>query len=1130
MTLKMMWRISLFTLMNLVSFLTLNSQTITAVKIPTSIAGAGGTGTVGYPYAVQVSISGWTAGANSQAYLKIYYSTNNEYMWSATGAWSNTTTYSSSNQPVVNIDAGGNWSGWIYMKHNDVVTGPKLRAAKVGATSTNLTGNAITFNVLNMTPAGNGGWVVRNTSPAVNKPILAYSGGNIVGSYRTEDNGLTEGYSYGAGGFKIAVPAGFIDSLVALNDDGSRYQSFIGPWSVNAGVETDVSVGGGQIGAGSAFITPSPLQGGITGNLTLHIVGAAAETLHNAQIIPPPSWTWSYLTGDLNLSGAGSPVASINGDTVSLSNLTLSATDTLHVQFNNIIPADSTAVYNFTVRTGVSSDSIFTIGTPPSVTVLGSPSPISDVKQNDANGVAIRLGRLITVRGIVIVANQFGSPSYIQDNTGGMSVFDHTFSQSVSIGDEVVVTGTVSQFNGLNQISPVTSFSIISSGNTVNPVEATATQLNSDGQVGVENYEGSLVRLNNVTVSLISGGSVGTWAYQNYRLTGTSGTDTVEIRIDDSTNIINTVAPAGAFDVIGVLSQFKSSSPFIGGYQLMPRSTADIISQGPLFAVLPSESNLAPTSLTISWQTINPGTTGVRYGKTPGYELGVVSLHQDSMSLSHSIDLSGLDVATIYDVQAYSSSGTDTSFSPNLIVSTTSAPPTSGQINVYFNKNVDTTVAESVHALGNFDLMTKLIQHINAARHSIDLALYSFSGTTGSSIATALLNAKGRGVSVRAIGEYDNRNSTAWNTLIANGIPVIFDAYGSNDGTGLHHNKFIIFDARGGAPDSVWLWTGSWNLTDPGTLNDRQNSIEFQDVAIAGAYTVEFNEEWGSSTDTPNPVTSRFGARKTDNTPHKFIVGTSPVEVYFSPSDRTTSHIAATLHRAQSSVNIGMYNFTRLDLADTVIALKQRGRTVRIVTDDTSAADVTGNQSSFMRSNGIDILLKGFSDGLFHHKYAIVDGTAPSGPRWVITGSHNWTNSAENSNNENIVIVQDNRVANLYIQEFSARYNEAGGTNPIVTGVTEVKHTIPTRYELSQNYPNPFNPSTSFDVQIMKGGAVTLRIYNVLGQEVATLINGVKAPGVYHVTWNAAAISSGVYFYRLEAGTFVDVKKMLLLR
>ena len=91
-----------------------------------------------------------------------------------------------------------------------------------------------------------------------------------------------------------------------------------------------------------------------------------------------------------------------------------------------------------------------------------------------------------------------------------------------------------------------------------------------------------------------------------------------------------------------------------------------------------------------------------------------------------------------------------------------------------------------------------------------------------------------------------------WTTLTSNGIPYINDAYGINDGSGLHHNKFFIIDYRGGAPDSVWVIMGSWNPTDPGTNDDRQNLVLIQDVALAGAYTVEFQEEWGSNTDTPN--------------------------------------------------------------------------------------------------------------------------------------------------------------------------------------------------------------------------------------------------------------------------------------
>jgi hypothetical protein len=89
---------------------------------------------------------------------------------------------------------------------------------------------------------------------------------------------------------------------------------------------------------------------------------------------------------------------------------------------------------------------------------------------------------------------------------------------------------------------------------------------------------------------------------------------------------------------------------------------------------------------------------------------------------------------------------------------------------------------------------------------------------------------------------------------------------------------------------------------------------------------------------------------------------------------------------------------------------------------------------------------------------------------------------------------------------------------------------LPLVYRLTQNYPNPFNPSTKIDYAIPTAGIVTLKIYNVLGQELATLVNEKKDPGTYHVTFDGAKFTSGVYFYRLSAGSFVSVKKMLLLK
>jgi len=86
------------------------------------------------------------------------------------------------------------------------------------------------------------------------------------------------------------------------------------------------------------------------------------------------------------------------------------------------------------------------------------------------------------------------------------------------------------------------------------------------------------------------------------------------------------------------------------------------------------------------------------------------------------------------------------------------------------------------------------------------------------------------------------------------------------------------------------------------------------------------------------------------------------------------------------------------------------------------------------------------------------------------------------------------------------------------------------QYKLYQNYPNPFNPVTNFGFRIADFGFVSLRVYDIMGREVAVLVNEKKPPGEYRVQWDAREFASGIYFYRLEAGQFVDVKKMILMR
>ena len=89
---------------------------------------------------------------------------------------------------------------------------------------------------------------------------------------------------------------------------------------------------------------------------------------------------------------------------------------------------------------------------------------------------------------------------------------------------------------------------------------------------------------------------------------------------------------------------------------------------------------------------------------------------------------------------------------------------------------------------------------------------------------------------------------------------------------------------------------------------------------------------------------------------------------------------------------------------------------------------------------------------------------------------------------------------------------------------------LPKEYNLAQNYPNPFNPLTKIRFGIPQAGFVTLKVYDVLGNEVATLVNEEKPAGSYEVEFDATLLTSGVYFYKLQAGSFVETKKMILLR
>ena len=143
-----------------------------------------------------------------------------------------------------------------------------------------------------------------------------------------------------------------------------------------------------------------------------------------------------------------------------------------------------------------------------------------------------------------------------------------------------------------------------------------------------------------------------------------------------------------------------------------------------------------------------------------------------------------------------------------------------------------------------------------------------------------------------------------------------------------------------------------------------------------------------------------------------------------------------------------------------------------------------------------------------------------NGTNWIIVNS-----GLSNTDVQSLVVSGTNLVAGTYLGGIWIR-----PLSEMITGIKYQHNHIPTRFSLSQNYPNPFNPSTTINYQLPVSRFTTLKVYDILGREVAKLVNEEKEAGNYSVEFNANILASGVYFIRMEAGSFVETKKLLLLK
>ncbi|MEM9050846.1 MAG: phospholipase D-like domain-containing protein, partial [Bacteroidota bacterium] len=601
-------------------------------------------------------------------------------------------------------------------------------------------------------------------------------------------------------------------------------------------------------------------------------------------------------------------------------------------------------------------------------------------------------GQVVTTTGIVTASFVTGgnptSAYFLQDGTGqrsGIYVYDGNFSPAV--GDEIEITATVDEFFELTELVDVTELTVLSSGN-----DLPAPAVISTAEANSEDFESVLVRIES---GLCTNDDIG---FGEFEINDGSG----PLAVDDLIYLFQASE--------GINYQITAPVYFsFGTFKLVPSSPDDItIADDLFFTSFPTLTSIGTNELEIIWSTNVASSSEIEYGETDGYELGTIE--DETETIDHSVILDGLDPATIYYLNI-NAEGSGSSTSYEFVVST--ASESTGEIKVYFNHVVDVSVATDEEAVYAPSIRDTIISYIDSANHTIDVTMYD---VENEEIIAALNEAADRGVAIRYITDEGTENPVL--EQLSEDIPLLA---GNLDG--LMHNKFWLFDRE--IVDSCWVMTGSTNHTEANLGWDFNNLICIQDQSLARAYTLEFDEMWGSSESTPNLALSRFGVEKQDNTPHQFIIDGIETELYFSPSDGVTNKIAAALSSAEESIDFATLVFTENALGNAIADAHNAGLDVQGIID---YVEFNGSEFDFLLGQGVDVMDYQNADGsqwpdgpTLHHKYAIVDRDNLENAT-LVTGSHNWSASANSIHDENTLIMKSARLANLYYQEFSARF------------------------------------------------------------------------------------------------------------
>lgn len=313
---------------------------------------------------------------------------------------------------------------------------------------------------------------------------------------------------------------------------------------------------------------------------------------------------------------------------------------------------------------------------------------------------------------------------------------------------------------------------------------------------------------------------------------------------------------------------------------------------------------------------------------------------------------------------------------------------------LYFNEPDANAASESYQ--GGIEM--ELVAAIAETRDTLDIAAFELNSEA---IYQAILDAHQRGVAVRIVadddhGLHDDKNA-ALRDLQAAGVSIVDDGR-----SGLMHNKFMILDGSA-------VWTGSWNFTINGSYRNNNNVFVMQSAAAARAYQGEFNEMFERG---------EFGTRSSDDGIVSFRQGESELSIIFAAEGDEIGALKAELEGATRSIHIMAFVFSLEELAEAILlGAAHRDLVVQGLFEKRNST-ASWSQLPALHCAGAAMRQDGNRYAL-HHKVIIIDeGT-------VITGSFNFSRSAAQSNDENIVIIRDPTIAGLYLDEWKRIWDSA---------------------------------------------------------------------------------------------------------